>query len=196
MLTTQMKSVGEVMAIGRTFKESLPEGAARAGGRPVRPGLRQEGPLGHRARSRPRTRSRRSWPRRTPSASGTSATRSSPGCRVEEIHALTGIDPWFLANLDELVELEGPAPRRSRSLEEAGDALIREAKRNGFSDRQLATSGARPRPRSAATASGGGSRPSSSWSTPAPPSSRRSRPITTRPTRTRTRPASATSRGS
>ena len=53
----------------------------------------------------------------------------------------------------------------------------------------------RPRPRSGATASGGGSRPSSSWSTPAPRSSRRSRPTTIRPTRTRTRPGSATGRG-
>ena len=46
-LTTQMKSVGEVMAIGRTFKESLQKGTAGAGNRPFRSRLRQQGPAGY-----------------------------------------------------------------------------------------------------------------------------------------------------
>ncbi len=56
---------------------------------------------------------------------------------IDQIHGLTEIDPWFLANLDELVALEGRL-RAVSSLDEASDALIREAKQNGFSDRQLA----------------------------------------------------------
>src|SRR5262249_31710391 len=52
------------------------------------------------------------------------------------IFALTGIDPWFLHNLVELVEIEGRL-RAVKSLDAAPDDLIREAKRNGFSDRQL-----------------------------------------------------------
>ena len=54
------------------------------------------------------------------------------------IHTITGIDPWFLASIEELVQIEGRL-RQARSLEEASDELIRLAKQNGFSDRQLAT---------------------------------------------------------
>ena len=60
------------------------------------------------------------------------------GFSVEQVHELTGIDPWFLANLAELVEIEGRL-RTVASLDEADDAMIWEAKRNGYSDRQLAT---------------------------------------------------------
>ncbi len=56
---------------------------------------------------------------------------------IERVHDLTGIDPWFLANVAELVATEA-ALREVRSLEQADDALIRLAKRDGFSDRQLA----------------------------------------------------------
>ena len=120
VLTTQMKSVGEVMAIGRTFKESLQK--ALRGLEVGRFGLgcdkkdlwgtaapaerrRDQGQAGH-AQRRAR--------------SGTIryalARRASPST---QIHALTGIDPWFLANIDELVELEGRLravrePRRGR----------------------------------------------------------------------------------
>ena len=152
-LTTQMKSVGEVMAIGRTFRESFQKALRGPGGRPVRARLRQEGPLGHRRSSRPRTRSRRSWPRPTPSGSGTSATRCWPGMSIEQIHELTGIDPWFLANLAaSWSQLEGRL-RAAGSLEEAE----RRPDPRGQAGRLLrpparAPLGRRPRPRSAATA--------------------------------------------
>ena len=59
------------------------------------------------------------------------------GMPLEEIQALTHIDPWFLANLAEIVRIEEEL-RKVKSLEDASDDLIREAKRNGFSDHQLA----------------------------------------------------------
>ena len=60
------------------------------------------------------------------------------GMDVDCVHTITGIDPWFLASIEELVQIEGRL-RQARSLEEASDELIRLAKQNGFSDRQLAT---------------------------------------------------------
>ncbi len=59
------------------------------------------------------------------------------GMPIEQIYTLTNIDPWFLENLAEIVRIEGRI-RGVKSLEAAGDDLIREAKRNGFSDHQLA----------------------------------------------------------
>ena len=160
-----------------------PEGPARAGGRPFRPGLRQEGPLGHGASSRPIDEIKTKLA--IPNAERVWSIRYAllAGLTVEQIHTLTGIDPWFLANIEELVQLEGRL-RRVHSLDEAercpgprgqAERLFRPAAR------QLC--GTRPRPRSAATASAGASAPCSSWWTPAPPSSRRSRPITIRPTK-------------
>ena len=60
------------------------------------------------------------------------------GLSVDQIHALTGIDPWFLANIEELISLEERL-RQASSADDAGDVLLLEAKQNGFSDRQLAT---------------------------------------------------------
>jgi len=137
VLTTQMKSVGEVMAIGRTFKESLQK--ALRGLEVGRFGLgcdkkdlwgtpRQ--PTDDEIRSRlaiPNTE--RVWYLRYAFLAGMD---------VDCVHTITGIDPWFLASIEELVQIEGRL-RQARSLEEASDELIRLAKQNGFSDRQLAT---------------------------------------------------------
>jgi carbamoyl-phosphate synthase large subunit len=137
VLTTQMKSVGEVMAIGRTFKESLQK--ALRGLEVGRFGLgcdkkdlwntpRQ--PTDDEIKSRlaiPNTE--RVWYIRYAFLAGMD---------VDRIHAITGIDPWFLASIEELVQVEGRL-REVRTLEEASDDLIRLAKQNGFSDRQLAT---------------------------------------------------------
>ena len=59
------------------------------------------------------------------------------GLSLEEIHELTGIDPWFLENLLEIVEMEERL-RAAGACEQVDDALLRQAKRYGFSDRQLA----------------------------------------------------------
>jgi len=135
-LTTQMKSVGETMAIGRTFKESfqkalrgLEVGSFGFGcdgkdlwGTPERPSLEE-------VRTRlSRPNAERVWHIRY---------ALKYGMTVEEIHELTGIDPWFLENLAEIVELEEEL-RKEESLEELSDELLRRAKQFGFSDRQLA----------------------------------------------------------
>ena len=191
-LTTQMKSVGETMAIGRTFKESLQKALRGLEVGPVRPRLRPEGPAGAPTDAADRrTRSRRKLA--TPNAERIWYIRYAfkAGMTVEDVHALTEDRPVVpaqhpragRASKDELPA--GRAPRAAPTT-----TCCCKAKQNGFSDRQLAhlwdTSRGRgpPRPQAARA-----STPSSSWSTPAPPSSRRTRRTTTRPTRTRTRRA-------
>ena len=135
VLTTQMKSVGEVMAIGRTFRESFQK--ALRGLEVGRFGLGCD--------------KKDLWGTdRRPSVDEIKAKLATPnadrvwyiryallaGLTPEEVHGLTNIDPWFLANLAELVDLEGRL-RAAGSLEGAPDDLLREAKRNGFSDHQL-----------------------------------------------------------
>jgi len=136
-LTTQMKSVGETMAIGRTFKESfqkalrgLEVGSFGFGcdskdlwGTPQQPSL--EDIRVKLAAPNPD----RVWYLRYALKSGMS---------VEEIYDLTYIDPWFLDNLQEIVELEEEL-RSKMDLDEVDDALLRRAKRSGFSDRQIST---------------------------------------------------------
>ena len=137
VLTTQMKSVGEVMAIGRTFKESLQK--ALRGLEVGRFGLGcDEKDLWGTPRQPSEDEIKAKLA--TPNAERIWSIRYAllAGLSVEQVHTLTGIDPWFLSNLAELVELEGRL-RRVHSLEEASDAMVREAKQNGFSDRQLAT---------------------------------------------------------
>jgi carbamoyl-phosphate synthase large subunit len=137
VLTTQMKSVGEVMAIGRTFKESLQK--ALRGLEVGRFGLGcDEKDLWGTARQPSEDEIKAKLA--TPNAERIWSIRYAllAGLSVEQVHALTGIDPWFLSNIAELVEREGRL-RRIHSLEEADDATFREAKQNGFSDRQLAT---------------------------------------------------------
>jgi carbamoyl-phosphate synthase large subunit len=136
ILTTQMKSVGEVMAIGRTFRESfqkalrgLEVGRFGFGCDPKDPWGQPEQPTLDEIRAKLATpNAERAWSIRHAFLAGLS---------IDQIHALTHIDPWFLHNLRELVLLEGRL-RAAGSLEGADDDLIREAKRNGFSDRQLA----------------------------------------------------------
>jgi carbamoyl-phosphate synthase large subunit len=138
-LTTQMKSVGETMAIGSTFKESFQKAlrglevrsdgfgcdALDLWGTPEQPSqdeivarLKQPG-------------AERVWYVRYAFKSGMD---------VAKVHELTGIDPWFLDNLHEIVETEDELRQKAeggRRIYELAD-LIRTAKRQGFSDRQLA----------------------------------------------------------
>jgi len=92
-----MKSVGEVMAMGRTFQESFQKALARPGSRRRRA-----------ERDRPRTARcwQKSWANPAPSASGTWAMPSRQGMSVDEVFALTKIDPWFLAQIEEIVKIE------------------------------------------------------------------------------------------
>jgi carbamoyl-phosphate synthase large subunit len=137
VLSTQMKSVGEVMAIGRTFKESLQK--ALRGLEVGRFGLgcdKKDLWGSSRQPTEDEIRPRLAIP--TTERVWYIRYALLAGMNVDQIHAITGIDPWFLANIEELVQIEREL-RQVRTLETASDDLIRLAKQNGFSDRQLAT---------------------------------------------------------
>ena len=131
-LTTQMKSVGEVMAIGRTFQESLQK--ALRGLEIGIDGLTPIVPLEQKdAQSRLRQQIR------TPTEDRLRyvADAMRHGFEIVEIYELTGIDPWFLVQLQDLVlseqSLEG---RPLKSIERT--ELFR-LKQKGFSDSRLAS---------------------------------------------------------
>jgi carbamoyl-phosphate synthase large subunit len=130
VLTTQMKSVGEAMAIGRTFQESFQKAlrsleTGRAGWgcdktekipslEQIRSGLR------------------------TPNPERVFTVRHAflMGMTVEEIYELTGIDPWFLDKLQALLETEKVFKRIG--LKNLSQTQLFAIKRQGFSDRQIA----------------------------------------------------------
>src|SRR5467141_3908380 len=124
-LTTQMKSVGEVMAIGRTFKEALQKSIRSL--EQDRFGLSLDRPL---TDDDLRALLRVPNPDRM-FAIGDAFRR---GISTTEIQALTKIDPWFLENMREIVEFE-PEIRRA-ALTDA--AVLRRAKQLGFADKWIA----------------------------------------------------------
>jgi len=128
-LGTQMKSVGEAMAIGRTFKEALQKAlrSLEVG----RAGLGADG----KDRLDP-TRLREKLI--TPNWERIFYLRHAfqNGMTVEEVAELTKIDPWFLRQIEELVAMEKTLSEFT--LSGVPKDLLRTAKRSGFSDRQLA----------------------------------------------------------
>ena len=136
-LTTQMKSVGETMAIGRTFKESfqkalrgLEVGAFGFGSDSKDLWYTDRRPDEEEIRNKlSRPNAERVWYIRYAMLSGMS---------IDEIFSITRIDEWFLDQLHELVEMENYL-RGIGSLAAIDAATIRQAKQAGFSDRQLAT---------------------------------------------------------
>jgi len=135
-LTTQMKSVGETMAIGRTFKESFQKAlrgleTGRFGlgcDRADRWGTGTQPPLEEIRAKLNTPNAERVWYLRY---------ALKAGLTVADIYLLTRIDPWFLNNLRELVAKEAEL-RACPALEAASDDLLWEAKQAGFSDQQLA----------------------------------------------------------
>ena len=125
-LTTQMKSVGEVMAIGRTFQESFQK-ALR--------GL-ETGVDGLNQHTRDRETIERELGEPGPERIWYVGDAFENGFTLEEVHRLTHIDPWFLAQIKEIVDLEMELD--DRKLEEIDAAKLRQLKRKGFSDRRLA----------------------------------------------------------
>ena len=125
-LTTQMKSVGEVMAIGRTFQESLQK-ALR--------GL-EIGVDGFDLKTRRPGQDRRRARRPARRAALVRRRRVRHGLTLEEVHGYTKIDPWFLAQIEEIVDLE--LRLEQRTLADLSRDELRELKRKGFSDRRLA----------------------------------------------------------
>jgi len=130
VLTTQMKSVGEAMAIGRTFQESFQKAlrsleTGRAGWGCDR---KEKLPNLEQIRSGLRTPN--------PERMFTIRHALQMGMTVEEIYELSGIDPWFLYQLQGLLETEKLIKRTPLEKLTANELLA--IKRQGFSDRQIA----------------------------------------------------------
>src|SRR3989442_1398469 len=124
-LTTQMKSVGEVMAIGRTFQESFQK-ALR--------GL-EIGVDGLNQRTRDRETLEKELGEPGPERIWYVCDAFENGFTLEEVHRLTHIDPWFLDQIKQIVELEMELD--DRRLEDIDAATLRSLKRKGVSDRPL-----------------------------------------------------------
>ncbi|MFW5798971.1 MAG: carbamoyl-phosphate synthase large subunit, partial [Planctomycetota bacterium] len=134
MLTTSMKSVGEAMAIGRTFKESLQKGLRSM--EIKRMGFGADGKDGP-VPSLEEIRRELATPNSGRFFMLHHALKS--GMSVEEIYDITWIDPWFLANMKELVDFESTLAGCSISGGNAiDDDLLKRAKSWGYSDVQLA----------------------------------------------------------
>ncbi len=132
VLSTQMKSVGEVMAIGRSFQESVQKAlrglevgssgfepvidlADVDAGSDIRAQLITPGPD-------------RIW---------VVGDAFRAGMSVDEVYELSGIDPWYLVQIEELIKLESEVERIG--LDGLDKALLLKLKRKGFSDQRLAT---------------------------------------------------------
>ena len=141
-LTTQMKSVGEVMAIGRTFKESMHKAlrSLETGSWGFEKVVRstREG-LNFRATDEEKDVIKAKL--KTPGAQRPwflmEAFRAGMG--VDEAYDLTGIDRWFLHNLMEIIQLEEGISRQADAFGELSSEILRKAKEYGFSNRMLAT---------------------------------------------------------
>jgi carbamoyl-phosphate synthase large subunit len=131
-LTTQMKSVGEVMAIGRTFQESLQK--ALRGLEIGIDGLNEIVELA--GEDDVRDIHKRELMQPGPERIRFVADAFRHGLSFAEIHTLTGIDPWFLQEIEDLVQTE--AETRRRELDDIDAARLRRLKRKGFSDARLA----------------------------------------------------------
>ena len=127
VLTTQMKSVGEVMAIGRTFQESLQK-ALR--------GL-EVGVDGFNLKSVDSTIIDEQLAKPTPERLWYVADAFGVGMSLEKVHSLTKIDNWFLSQIKEIVDLELQIEKR----EKISDFLVEEIrflKQKGFGDKRIA----------------------------------------------------------
>ena len=130
-LTTQMKSVGEVMAIGRTFQESVQKAL-----RGLETGIHGFDELVDPHQEGVQDLLRREL--REPGADRILylADALRVGLELEEVQGLTRIDPWFLLQIEELVQIE--AEVREQGIGGLNRNRVRMLKRKGFSDRRLA----------------------------------------------------------
>src|SRR6266852_6382037 len=125
-LGTQMKSVGEVMAIGRTFKEALQKGI-----RSLEPSTPWRAPS-----ETPDSLLREKLATPRPDRIHWLLTAMERGLPAQEICELTKIDPWFIQQIEELTAMNRRAA--AVTVETASKELLREVKRHGTSDEQLA----------------------------------------------------------
>ena len=129
ILTTSMKSVGETMSIGRTFKESLQKGLRSL----------EIKVYGLEDLAKPPSRDDLEHNLRFPGAARIFYIKHAlqTGLTLDQIYGLTGIDRWFLNNIKELVDLERKLKAcRNKKI---STQVLREAKVMGFSDSQLAS---------------------------------------------------------
>ena len=131
-LTTQMKSVGEVMAIGRTFQESMQKAlrgleVGKSGFDPV-VDLSAEDAMEKLKRELRNAGSERIW---------YVADAFRAGLGVADLHELTRIDPWFLVQIEDIVLSENALAKRQLADLSSND--IFRLKRKGFSDKRLST---------------------------------------------------------
>jgi carbamoyl-phosphate synthase large subunit len=125
-LTTQMKSVGEVMAIGRTFQESFQK-ALR--------GL-EVGVDGLNEKTQDREVLEKELGEPGPERIWYVGDAFAQGLSVDEVYDLTKIDKWFLVQIEEIVKIE--LELEKMSLDQVDARILRLLKRKGFSDRRLA----------------------------------------------------------
>ncbi|MEK6602458.1 MAG: carbamoyl-phosphate synthase large subunit, partial [Candidatus Binatota bacterium] len=136
ILTPQMKSVGEAMAIGRTFKESLQKairsleiGSYGFEGK-IALGEDREKNLNIVRKKLETPNTQRLW---------YLADAFRLGMATDEIYGMTNIDPWFLEQVKEIVTAEGEIIKeKGGKAEELGAEFFRAVKQIGFSDRRLA----------------------------------------------------------
>ena len=125
-LTTQMKSVGEVMAIGRTFQESFQK-ALR--------GL-EVGVDGMNEKTKDREVLERELGEPGPERIWYVGDAFAEGFTLEEVHQLTHIDPWFLIQIKEIIDIE--LWLETQTLAVLDKAMLYRLKQKGFADRRLA----------------------------------------------------------
>jgi carbamoyl-phosphate synthase large subunit len=127
LLTTAMKSVGEAMAIGRTFAESIQKAL-----RSLETGLTgfDETPL-----SEDKTAIRAALARPTPDRLLNAAQAMRHGFPLEEIQKITSYDPWFLSEIETIIATEAEIKKGGLPKDEKG---LRRLKTMGFSDARLA----------------------------------------------------------
>ncbi len=126
----QMKSVGEVMAIGRTFEEALQKAVRMLD-------IGKMGVVGNDEEPEPLESILDALENPTDERLFKVAKALKMGVSIEKIYELSGIDPWFLYKIRNIVEME----KKLQSLDlndEKVPEIIREAKRLGFSDAQIA----------------------------------------------------------
>ncbi|HWP13440.1 MAG TPA: carbamoyl-phosphate synthase large subunit, partial [Ramlibacter sp.] len=125
-LTTQMKSVGEVMAIGRTFQESFQKGLRSL----------EVGVDGMNEKTQDREVLKKELGEPGPERIWYVGDAFAQGMSVDEAHELTKIDKWFLVQIEEIVKIE--LELETMTLDQIDAPTLRMLKRKGFSDRRLA----------------------------------------------------------
>jgi len=130
-LTTQMKSVGEVMAIGRTFQESLQKAL-----RGLEIGISGLNEIVDLSAEDAREKMQRELRHPGPDRLLYVADAFRSGMTLEEVHEASKIDPWFLAQIEDLVLTEKSLSTKTLSTLKEGE--LYRLKRKGFSDQRLA----------------------------------------------------------